>query len=1124
MASNSHRQTDDEESDSDGSVGGARGGDRDGPTEDDDSSIGLSRRLLMRASAAAGIPGLAGVAASASSSTQQQREGETIQGSTIRAEAFSDDLAAAIATTNFNNVVTNASFAGANEQATRFDSTVNSGSGMQGFPLEGEEFVVLSSGLAADAPGDPGTFLSTNVSNGRSFNDYSPDGYDAFNVADIEISFQVPEDAQGIGFDYRFVSDESPSFLGSNFQDFFEAVLFTPDGFENIALINGKSVTLDVADTVANTPGGSSQSPSPPLPDPQDTAFNAVTELQTVTRNISAYQGEELTILFRVADASDGIYDSGVFLDNLRFTNDVKTDTDAFRAALESYEDAFKTLLESQMKAQAHYIATLYNELGDTFANTLVNSWGYRAGQVSESEFGEENAAAFDSLLNSANEKGDFQVTEERALALYEFYDELFANVSTDSTLETMKQQMTAYHLGSAQGQEAPLLFDGGSTFANIVGESWNVQQEVFDFIGQNYDPGAGEYQTLTAAVNNLAERFENRAQRFIDQKERQAEEVLSVPNNTWLEVHSETLGSGVDSQDVEEEVAVGAAAVLLLKAAAIGTAGLMAGYTAAKCAGGYTAEYAIDGVETTELSVSNPLADSWGTGVNLGAILNSYTDNEATQTQSSIFLTGFKNGAKFGAKDLLKDGLVLLLEWGAAQEADGELDVSLPNVTEEEDLGFFGSLWNSIKSLWSGQSVNDSSLGKATGTITVSNTSDVEYKPKLNAEYQLFHGQNDWAGYVPQISGDNSPMSPGETRDFDVTYRAPLDTTVLSGAMRVDLAVSPTIDVPTGWDDVVPVGICETDYYAVEKNTTAGSFKVNEQCTVQTVANDSMQDGQKETYTYSVASDTQKALIKLNYSGEPHYSDLHVYDSNGNHTGYNYNTNGIEEGIPNSTHSGRDTGQDQQEFVTIEGDLETEYEVEIVTPEVGTVSQSVQAEATTVDFDVESTDVPTLDPKMATSADVSIDGVERGGSSSFGATIKEANGDSDLGQVSLSATGFDHEDGTTSIDGSAVSFEQNDFTLAAGESQVVNASVSIPDGAAEGSYTGSVEIAPENDDTQTIDATIEVEVPVSTFADDAGVVQNQGLRDSVEEWRTNYIETDTLRDTVKAWRTKEPQ
>ena len=249
MASNSHGRADGEASDSDGSVDGSMGGNRDGPTvEENGSSIDLSRRLLMRASAAAaGLPGLAGVSASAST-TQEQRDGKTIEGSTIRAEAFSDNLATAIATSNFNNVITNASFAGANEQATRFDDAVNNGAGLQGYPLEGSEFVVLSSGLAEEAPGDPDTFTSTNIENGRTFNDYSPDGYDAYNVADIEISFQVPEDAKGIAFDYRFASDESPTWLGDEYQDFFEAILFLPDdSFDNIATIGGDAVTLDGA-------------------------------------------------------------------------------------------------------------------------------------------------------------------------------------------------------------------------------------------------------------------------------------------------------------------------------------------------------------------------------------------------------------------------------------------------------------------------------------------------------------------------------------------------------------------------------------------------------------------------------------------------------------------------------------------------------------------------------------------------------------------------------------------------------------------------------------------------------------------------------------------------------------
>lgn len=119
------------------------------------------------------------------------------------------------------------------------------------FPHRGANFS-LSSGDAGDAPGNLSTFASTGFENGRQFSSYSPDEYDAYDVVDLEIDVQIADGAEGIAFEFNFATDESPNFLDSVFQDFFEAQLIIPDDeITNIALINGKPVTVDNVDEVA---------------------------------------------------------------------------------------------------------------------------------------------------------------------------------------------------------------------------------------------------------------------------------------------------------------------------------------------------------------------------------------------------------------------------------------------------------------------------------------------------------------------------------------------------------------------------------------------------------------------------------------------------------------------------------------------------------------------------------------------------------------------------------------------------------------------------------------------------------------------------------------------------------
>ena len=48
-------------------------------------------------------------------------------------------------------------------------------------------------------------------------------------------------------------------------------------------------------------------------------------------------------------------------------------------------------------------------------------------------------------------------------------------------------------------------------------------------------------------------------------------------------------------------------------------------------------------------------------------------------------------------------------------------------------------------------------------------------------------------------------------------------------------------------------------------------------------------------------------------------------------------------------------------------------------------------------------------------------------------------------------------------------------------------------------------------------------EPSIEDYATDEGVVDANGLRDAVDDWRSGEIDTDLLRDVVEAWRSGEP-
>jgi hypothetical protein len=237
--------------------------------------------------------------------------GTAVAQETASPEAFVE----AISADDFASAVDSVEYTGVGDQLGVFSES------LQSFPVEGGSFGVISSGVATEVSGEASEFISTNLG-GES--EPFPEG-EGFDVATLTIEFTVPEDATAVNFDYQYGTEENPSFLGSDFQDFFIATLRGPDGYEeNISVLpNGDLLTVDNALEFSNEVQGSSESPKPPLPDPNDVALNAVTQL-LAAQNATSFeelglQGEQLTLELRLGDASDPIYDAAALVDNLTF-------------------------------------------------------------------------------------------------------------------------------------------------------------------------------------------------------------------------------------------------------------------------------------------------------------------------------------------------------------------------------------------------------------------------------------------------------------------------------------------------------------------------------------------------------------------------------------------------------------------------------------------------------------------------------------------------------------------------------------------------------------------------------------------------------------------------------------
>ncbi len=173
--------------------------------------------------------------------------------------------------------------------------------GLSDAPLAGvlgsntNPILIMSTGLAsqvadANTSGGQGTDLGAGGAGGD----------------DVTLTFTItaPINADNFIFDFTFLSEEFPEFVGSQFNDFFSV------------LIGGQEVALDTAGdpiTVNNNFFDGSLST-------EGTLFDGRTPLLRVTAPLTP-GGQTLDVQLRIADAGDGIFDSAAFISNFGFSS-----------------------------------------------------------------------------------------------------------------------------------------------------------------------------------------------------------------------------------------------------------------------------------------------------------------------------------------------------------------------------------------------------------------------------------------------------------------------------------------------------------------------------------------------------------------------------------------------------------------------------------------------------------------------------------------------------------------------------------------------------------------------------------------------------------------------------------
>ncbi|ASA76861.1 choice-of-anchor L domain-containing protein [Thermococcus sp. 5-4] len=219
-----------------------------------------------------------------------------VYGSVITRDAT--DEANAILNSNFRNSLVSAEFKGVEEQILVTTKP------LLGFPIEGDSYVILSSGdaryVTAGADYDVENVSGIHVEDGQPVT-----GQDAYDVVRLTLTLRVPRGARVLSFKWRMVSDDYPPY-----NDYFYAYVELPDGTRKVA---------------ATLPNGSIPYITAAVPYFQDVnnqdgvVLDNMTPIYTASVDVSQYGGEEITLVLEVADASDDIEDTAVLIDDVKF-------------------------------------------------------------------------------------------------------------------------------------------------------------------------------------------------------------------------------------------------------------------------------------------------------------------------------------------------------------------------------------------------------------------------------------------------------------------------------------------------------------------------------------------------------------------------------------------------------------------------------------------------------------------------------------------------------------------------------------------------------------------------------------------------------------------------------------
>jgi hypothetical protein len=183
---------------------------------------------------------------------------------------------------------------------------------LAGFPTNADTFTIMTTGDAtrANAPND-----SESESTALGYS--NPSRGDAQDTNTLGVGVDAPAGSSCLVFDFKFFSDEFPEFVGSAFNDRFIAEL---DGSDWTAAGQTSTAPRDFAAPVGTQISINSIGPTAVSPEnAAGTTYDAASAL--IATKTPVTPGAH-TLFLSIFDASDQIYDSAAFVDNLHFTDE----------------------------------------------------------------------------------------------------------------------------------------------------------------------------------------------------------------------------------------------------------------------------------------------------------------------------------------------------------------------------------------------------------------------------------------------------------------------------------------------------------------------------------------------------------------------------------------------------------------------------------------------------------------------------------------------------------------------------------------------------------------------------------------------------------------------------------